>query len=226
MSSPQALETVEIGPDVAADAAVVLMHGLGADGHDFEPVAREIGLGPAPAVRWIFPHAPLRPVTINQGFRMRAWYDIVRLDGSVEDEVGIAESQSAIRALIERERERGIAADRIVLAGFSQGGALALHTALREPSRLAGVVALSCYLPLASKLDVERHPANAAVPIFMAHGSHDPLLPCALGERSRDFLRARGYDVDWHSFPMPHSVCEEEIVALRGWLARVLPPLA
>ncbi len=225
MSSPQALETVEIEPAATADAAVLLLHGLGADGHDFEPVAREIGLGPAPAVRWIFPHAPFRSVTINQGFRMRAWYDIVRLDGSAEDEAGIAESARAIHALIERESGRGIAADRIVVAGFSQGGALALHTALREPSRLAGVVALSCYLPLASKLDAERHPANAALPIFMAHGTHDPLLPCALGERSRDFLRVRGYDVDWHSYPMAHSVCDEEVVALRGWLGRVLPPL-
>lgn len=222
MGSAQALETVEIEPTTAADAAVLLLHGLGADGHDFEPVAREIGLGPAPAVRWVFPHAPLRPVTINQGFRMRAWYDIVRLDGSAEDEAGITESARAVHSLIARERERGIAADRIVLAGFSQGGALALHTALREPARLAGVVALSCYLPLPSKLDSERHPANAAVPVFMAHGTHDPLLPCALGERSRDFLRDRGYDVGWHAFPMAHSVCEEEIVALRGWLSRVL----
>ncbi len=226
MGSPQAMETVEIEPTAAADAAVLLLHGLGADGHDFEPVAREIGLGPAPAVRWVFPHAPFRSVSINRGFRMRAWYDIVRLDGSAEDEAGIAESARAVHSLISRERERGIAADRIVLAGFSQGGALALHTALREPSRLAGVVALSCYLPLVSKLDSERHPANAAAPIFMAHGLHDTVLPCVLGERSRDSLRARGYEVDWHAFPMAHGVCDEEIVALRGWLGRVLPPLS
>jgi len=224
MTSPQALETVEIEPAAPADAAILLMHGLGADGHDFEPVAREIGLGPAPAVRWVFPHAPLRSVTINRGFRMRAWYDIASLDGSVEDEEGIAESARAIHGLVERERERGIAADRVVIAGFSQGGALALHTALREPSRLAGVVVLSSYLPLAARLDREAHPANAAVPVFMAHGSHDPVLPFALGQRSRDFLRARGYQVDWHEYPIGHSLSAEEIDALRDWLSRVLPP--
>ncbi len=226
MSPPQALETVEIEPASPADAAVVLMHGLGADGHDFEPLAREIGLGPAPAVRWIFPHAPFREVTINRGLRMRAWYDVVRLDGSTEDEAGIVESAAAVRGLIERERERGIASDRIVVAGFSQGGALALYTALREPARLAGIVALSCYLPLAAKLDGEGQPANAGLPIFMAHGSYDPVLPSVLGERSRDLLRSRGHAVDWHSYPMAHSVCAEEIVALRDWLAGVLPARA
>jgi phospholipase/carboxylesterase len=224
MSSRQALETVEIEPAAPADAAIVLMHGLGADGHDFEPLAGELGLGPAPAVRWVLPHAPFRSVTINRGFRMRAWYDIASLDGSAEDEGGIVESARAIRGLIARERERGIASDRIVVAGFSQGGALALHTALREPSRLAGVIALSTYLPLASKLEREAHPANAAVPVFMAHGSHDPVLPFVLGQRSCELLRARGYDVDWHTYPMAHSVCAEEIAALRDWLARVLPP--
>lgn len=224
MGSRDSLETVEIEPATPADSAVVLMHGLGADGHDFEPVARDIDLGPAPAVRWVFPHAPFRPVTINQGLRMRAWYDVASLDGKAEDAAGIVESAGAIQGLIERERERGIAADRIVVAGFSQGGALALHTALRAPSRLAGVVALSSYLPLASRLDAELHPANAAVPIFMAHGAHDPVLPFALGERTRDLLRSRGYAVDWHAYPISHSVCAEEIVALRDWLAGVLPP--
>jgi phospholipase/carboxylesterase len=222
MGSPQALETVEITPAAAADAAVVLLHGLGADGHDFEPVAHELALGPA--VRWVFPHAPFRAVTLNRGFRMRAWYDVASLDGSVEDEAGIAESARAIRGLIARERERGITAERIVLAGFSQGGALALYTALREPERLAGVVALSSYLPLAARLEQEAHPANAAVPVFMAHGSQDPVLPFALGQRSKDLLRARGYAVDWHAYPMAHSVCEQEIAALRDWLSRVLPP--
>jgi len=223
MSSPDSLETVEIEPAAPANSAVVLMHGLGADGHDFEPVAREIDLGPAPAVRWVFPHAPFRSVTINRGLRMRAWYDVASLDGKAEDAAGIVESAEAVRRLIERERERGIASDRIVVAGFSQGGALALHTALREPSRLAGVVALSSYLPLASQLDAERHPANAAVPIFMAHGSYDPVLPFALGERTRDLLRSRGYAVDWHTYPMAHSVCADEVAAIRDWLARVLP---
>jgi phospholipase/carboxylesterase len=223
MSSWQALETVEVEPKAPADAAIVLMHGLGADGHDLGPVASELGLGPAHAVRWVFPHAPLRSVTINQGFRMRAWYDVVSLDGSAEDEAGIEESADAIRGLLERERQRGVASDRIVVAGFSQGGALALYTALREPSRLAGVVALSSYLPLASKLDHEAHPANAAVPVFMAHGSHDPVLPFDLGQRSCDLLRSRGYAIDWHTYPMAHSVCAEEIVDLRNWLVRVIP---
>ncbi len=218
------LETVEVEPQRPADAAVLLLHGLGADGHDFEPVARQVGLGPRHALRWVFPHAPVRPVTINRGFRMRAWYDIASLDGRAEDETGIGESAAAVRALLEREKQRGVPADRIVLAGFSQGGALALHTGLREPARLAGLIALSCYLPLASKLAQQAHPANAAIPIFMAHGSYDPVVPFAFGERSRDALRARGYDVEWHAYPMPHSVCPEEIAELRDWLLRVLPP--
>ncbi len=221
MTSSPELATVEIEPAKPADATVLLLHGLGADGHDFEPVAREIGLGPA--VRWVFPHAPERAVTINRGFRMRAWYDVVSLDGRAEDEAGIAESAASLHSLVARERRRGVAADRIVLAGFSQGGALALHTALRQAERLGGVVVLSSYLPLASSLEREAHPANAAVPVFMAHGSFDPVLPMALGERSRDLLRARGYDVEWHSYPMAHSVCAEEIGALRDWLLRVLP---
>jgi phospholipase/carboxylesterase len=216
------LETVEVEPGTAADAAVVFMHGLGADGHDFEPVASELRLGPA--VRWVFPHAPLRAVTINRGFRMRAWYDILGFDrNAAEDEDGIRESAAGIRALVEREERRGIAAERIVLAGFSQGGAMALHTALREPQRLAGVIALSTYVPLASRLEAESHPANAAVPIFMGHGTWDDVVPLALGERSRDALRSRGYDVEWHTYPMPHSVCPVEIAQMRDWLIRALP---
>lgn len=218
------LETVEIDPGTKADAVVVLMHGLGADGHDFEPVASELSLGPGTALRWVFPHAPVRSVTINRGVRMRAWYDILGFDrGAGEDEPGIRESARAIRALVERERERGIPADRIVLAGFSQGGAMALHSALRAPERLAGVVALSTYLPLASTLASEAHPANAATAVFMAHGTWDNVVPLALGERSRDTLQAAGYDVEWHTYPIPHSVCAEEIEQLRGFLQRVLP---
>lgn len=221
------LDTVEVEPQGSADAAVLLMHGLGADGHDFEPIASELRLAPPLAVRWVFPHAPVRPVTINGGFPMRAWYDIASLDRyAEEDETGIVESAAAVRALVEREKERGIAPDRIVLAGFSQGGALALHTALREPARLAGVVALSCYLPLGSKLATEAHPANAALPIFMAHGSVDPIVPFAFGERSRDALRSLGYDVEWHSYRIPHSVCADEIADIRGWLVRALPAQA
>jgi phospholipase/carboxylesterase len=218
------LETVEVEPGTTADAAVVLLHGLGADGHDFEPVASELDLGPGRPVRWVFPHAPVRPVTVNGGYRMRAWYDILGFDrGAGEDEDGIRESASAVRALVEREKRRGVAADRIVLAGFSQGGALALHTALREPERLAGVMALSSYLPLAARLATEAHPANAATPVFMAHGTWDNVLPLALGERSRDLLLARGCDVEWHTYPIPHSVCAEEIAQMREWLLRVLP---
>jgi phospholipase/carboxylesterase len=221
------LETVEVEPGAAADAAVLLMHGLGADGHDFESLVPELRLPASPSVRWIFPHAPVRPVTINGGFRMRAWYDIVALDRSAaEDEAGIRESAEAIGALVRRERERGMAADRIVLAGFSQGGAMALFAALRWPERLAGVVALSTYMPLAATLPAEAHPANAAVPVFMAHGTFDPLVPLALGERSRDLLRSRGHDVEWHAYPMPHSVCAEEVRDLRGFLLRRLPAQA
>jgi phospholipase/carboxylesterase len=216
------LETVEVEPRAAADAAIVLMHGLGADGHDFESIVPELSL--PGAVRFVFPHAPVRPVTVNGGYRMRAWYDILALDGRAgEDEGGIREAAGSVSELVRREVRRGVAAERIVLAGFSQGGAVALHTALREPSRLGGVVALSSYLPLASALAGEAHPANAALPVFMAHGSRDELLPLTLGERSRDALRARGYDVEWHVYPMPHAVCAEEIAQLRDWLTRVLP---
>jgi phospholipase/carboxylesterase len=216
------LETVEVEPTGEADSAVVLMHGLGADGHDFEPVVPEFGLRGA---RWVFPHAPVRPVTINGGYPMRAWYDITGLDRrSPEDEAGLAASASAVRALVERELARGIPADRIVLAGFSQGGALALHTALRHPVRLGGVLALSTYLPLASRLSSEAHPANAAVPIFMAHGVYDMVVPPALAEGSRDALRERGYEVEWRTYPVPHSVCAEEIADARAWLLRALPP--
>jgi len=218
------LESVEVEPRGPADAAVVLLHGLGADGHDFESLVPDLRLPAAPSVRWVFPHAPLRPVTLNGGMRMRAWYDILALDRkAAEDEAGVRQSAEDVRALVRRERERGIAADRIVLAGFSQGGAMALFTALREPERLGGVLALSTYLPLAGMLEAEAHPANAAVPVFMAHGTFDPVVPLFLGEGSRDFLRARGYEVEWRTYPMPHSVCAEEVGDLREWLLRVLP---
>lgn len=218
------LETVEVEPATPAGASVVLMHGLGADGHDFETVVPEMRLSPPHAVRWVFPHAPVRRVTINGGYPMRAWYDIVGLDRRArEDEDGLVASAAGVRALVEREKERGIAAERIFVAGFSQGGALALYTALRYPERLGGVIALSTYLPLAAKLADEAHPANAAVPIFMAHGLHDMVVPTALGEGSRDTLLARGYDVEWHTYLVPHSVCAEEIADLRAWLLRALP---
>ena len=218
------LEAVEVEPGAAADAAVLLMHGLGADGHDFESLVPELRLPASPKVRWVFPHAPVRPVTINGGLRMRAWYDIVAIDRRApEDEDGIRESAEAVFGLVRRERERGIAADRIVLAGFSQGGAMALFAALRWPERLAGVVALSAYLPLAARVEKEAHPANAAASVFMAHGTFDPVVPLPLGEGTRDLLRSGGYDVEWHEYPMPHSVCAQEVADLRAWLLRALP---
>lgn len=225
MNSPWYPETVEVEPSRPADASVILLHGLGADGHDFESLVPELRLPAPAAVRWVFPHAPVRPVTINGGYRMRAWYDILGLDRhAVQDEKGIRESAETARALVARERERGIASDRIVLAGFSQGGAIALFAGLREARRLGGILALSTYLPLADRLDAEAHPANAAVPIFMAHGTLDSLVPLSLGEGSRELLAARGYDVDWRTYPMPHSVSAEEVADVRQWLLRVLPP--
>lgn len=219
-----ALQTVEVEPDGPADATVVLMHGLGADGHDFETLVFELRLPQASRIRWVFPHAPVRPVTLNGGMPMRAWFDIIGLDRrSEEDDVGIRESGEGIAALVRRERERGIRPERIVLAGFSQGGAMALFTALRESERIAGVLALSTYLPLARTLESEAHEANRGVPILMAHGSFDPVVPLALGEASRDALGSLGYDVDWRTYPMPHSLCAEEVEDIREWLMRVLP---
>jgi phospholipase/carboxylesterase len=217
------LETVELEPAASADAAVVWMHGLGADGHDFEALVPELRLGPGAAVRFVFPHAPVRPVTINGGHRMRAWYDVAGFDRrAAQDERGIRESAAAIGALVTRERERGIAASRILVAGFSQGGAMALYTALRWPERLGGLVALSTYLPLAERLQGELHPANAELPVFMAHGEFDQVLPQELGEATRDTLQALGCPVEWHSYPMPHSLCLEEVADLRRFLLSVL----
>jgi phospholipase/carboxylesterase len=225
--SGRGLDAVEVEPEAAADAAVVLMHGLGADGHDFESIVPELRLPVSPSVRWVFPHAPVRPVSINAGYRMRAWYDIVGLDRrSPEDEVGVRESSRAVHDLVRRERERGIDSSRIVIAGFSQGGALALFAALRWPERLAGIAALSTYLPLGRTLEQERHPANAAVPIFMAHGTYDSVVPPELGRLSRDHLHSLGYEVEWHEYPIPHSVSAEELAELRSWLLRVLPARA
>jgi phospholipase/carboxylesterase len=227
--SAKQLETVELEPSVPADAAVVWMHGLGADGHDFESLVPELRLPAAPSLRFVFPHAPIRPVTINGGMRMRAWYDVVGFDKRApQDAAGIRESAESLGLLLKRERERGIPAERIVVAGFSQGGAMALQLGLRWPERLAGVIALSTWLPLADTLEAEAHPANAAVPLLLAHGSFDPVVPQAAGEASRDALRALGYDVDWRSYPMPHSLCAQEVEDIRAWLLRTLTkhPLA
>ncbi len=212
------LDSIELTTGNAPQLAVIWLHGLGADGHDFEPIVPELGL--RFPVRFVFPHAPVRPVTINGGMAMRAWYDILGFDRrSQEDSAGIRASAAAVTQLIDREIERGMSSERIVLAGFSQGGAVALHTALREPRGLAGVLALSTYLPLASTLAGERSAANARVPLFMAHGTEDSVLPLALAETSRRALEALGYAVAWHPYSMAHSVCLEEISAIGAWLA-------
>ena len=213
-------DTIEVETGPAPRAAIIWLHGLGADGHDFEPIVPELSLPPATAVRFVFPHAPIQAVTINGGARMRAWYDIGH-DGR-QDAAGIRASQSRVEALIARERGRGVAAHRIVLAGFSQGGAIALQTGLRHPDPLAGVLALSTYLPLADTLEKEASAAARDVPIFMAHGVEDPLIPLARAAQSRDRLSALGYRVEWHEYPMPHSVCAEEIRDIGVCLQRAL----
>ena len=211
------LETVEIATGEPVELAVIWLHGLGADGHDFEPVVPELGL--RIGARFVFPHAPIRPVTINNGMRMRAWYDILGFGGAAEDDAGIRASAAAVTRLVDREIERGVPANRIVLAGFSQGGAIALQLALRSARRLAGVLALSTYLPLAASLAREKSAASAGLPVFMAHGSSDPVSPLSLAEESRRRLEQEGYGVDWHVYPMAHAVCLPEIEAIGQWLA-------
>jgi|HubBroStandDraft_1064217.scaffolds.fasta_scaffold37507_3 phospholipase/carboxylesterase len=217
------LETVEVetGPNVTA--SIIWMHGLGADGHDFEPAVPHLADRVGQSVRFIFPHAPVRPVTINSGMRMRAWYDILGFDRQTrQDESGIRDSAAAIAALIRREEVRGIDVARIVLAGFSQGGAMSLYIGARYPQRLAGVIALSCYLPLAEQFPAERLAANQSTPIFMAHGSMDPVIEERRGLESRELLTAAGYSVEWHSYRMAHAVCVEELAAISAFLKRVL----
>lgn len=211
-------DRVVLEPAVPAEAAVVWLHGLGADGWDFVPIVGELGLNVP--IRFVFPHAPIRPVTINGGVPMRAWYDIVALsaDGP-EDEAGIRASASRVAALLDEQRDAGIDSRRMVLAGFSQGGAMALHSGLRYPQPLAGILALSTYLPLRDRWQAEQHPANRDTPILMMHGRFDPVLPIALGAYSRDLLRAGGRDVDWREYPMQHQVCPQQIADIAGWLA-------
>ena len=218
------LETIEVETTAKPNAAVIWLHGLGADGHDFEPIVPEIVQRGERAWRFIFPNAPVRPVTINAGMAMRAWYDIRGLDRTaVEDVAGFRDTDMLVRQLITREGERGIAANRIVLAGFSQGGAVSLYTMPRFPETLAGVMALSCYLPGRTSFGAERASANNATPIFMAHGQADNVLPLSLGIQSRDFLKTQGYAVEWHDYPMAHAVCAAEIADIRKFLFRVLP---
>ena len=213
------LEALEVGPRDRALASVIWLHGLGADGHDFVPIVPELKLPAEPAVRFVFPHAPVRPVTLNNGMRMRAWYDLKTLTSEGRaDEAGIRDSAKCLAELIARERAAGIEASRIVVAGFSQGGAIALHAGLRYAEPLAGILALSTYLPRAATLPAERSEANRATPILMCHGLYDPVLPHALGVIARDALRAQGYTVDWKEYPMQHQVCLPEIQDIAGWL--------
>jgi len=216
------MDALEIITGNAPDSAVIWLHGLGADGHDFAPIVAELGLPQNVKVRFIFPHAPMLPVTINGGYVMPAWYDVKSLDlRQEEDTAGIRKSQRQLEALIRRELERGISSTRIVLAGFSQGGAIALHTGLRYDAPLAGVLALSTYLPLPDTIMAEASSANAALPVFMAHGTADSVIPLAHGATSRDLLRQEGYAVEWHEYPMTHSVCAEEITDIGTWLTRI-----
>ncbi len=215
------LDCVEVATGENPVASVVWLHGLGADGYDFEPIVPELDI-PGIAIRFVFPHAPVRPVTLNAGFAMRAWYDIVGIDRtSPQDLEGIRQSQADVGALIRQEVSRGIEPSRIVLAGFSQGGAVALYAGLRYPERLAGIMGLSTYLPHAADTAAERSAANATTPVFLAHGSMDPVVLPSLGDDTRTLLAQLGYSVDWHSYPVAHGVCPEEIADIRTWLQEI-----
>ncbi len=220
------LPTIEIQTQdktATPHASIIVLHGLGADGNDFVPFARELDLHALGPVRFIFPHAPQMPVTLNGGYVMRAWYDLLGTDlVRREDEAGLRASQQAVAALIDRERERGVPASRIVLAGFSQGCAMTLMAGLRYPERLAGLAGLSGYVPLAALTAAEGHAANRDVPIFLAHGRQDPVVPFERGTASRDLLQQLGYPVQWHEYAMPHSVCAQEVADFNRWLLAVL----
>lgn len=216
------LPTVEIETRAHPSHSVIWLHGLGADGHDFVPIVSQLKLPPL-GIRFVFPHAPMMPVTINGGFVMRAWYDITEQSlAHREDDRGLRASQQAVAGLIAREAARGIPVSRVVLAGFSQGGAIALQTGLRHEKKLAGMMVLSAYLPLMTTVERERHSANASTPVFMGHGTLDPVVPMALGVSSRARLIQLGYQVEWHEYPMMHGVCEEEIADIGVWLKKVL----
>ena len=218
------LECVECEPEGPARSSVIWLHGLGADGHDFESIVPELRLADELAVRFVFPHAPERPVTINGGMVMRAWYDILGMDiRRDEDEEGLRTSEAQVRALVEREVNRGVSEEKIVLAGFSQGGAIALQAGVRHPRRLAGIMALSTYLPLPEKLEAEASPANRDCPVFMAHGTQDPVVPFEGGQLSKEALEPQGHEVAWREYPMPHSVCMEAIADAPTCTTRVPP---
>ena len=217
------LDTIQLdtGPD--PKVSVIWLHGLGADGNDFVPIVHELDLAGCPAIRFIFPHAPMMPVTINNGYVMRAWYDILGTDlVRREDEAGLRQSQVLVEQLIAQEKARGVPADRIILAGFSQGCAMTLQTGLRHPEKLGGLLCLSGYLPLHTVVPGERHDANKDTPIFLVHGRTDPIIPISRAETSRDILKGLGYQVEWHEYLMPHSVCQEEVADISNWLKRVL----
>jgi len=219
----EVLEAIEIETGKDPTTSIIWLHGLGADGNDFATIVPELDL-PKEAIRFVFPHAPVQPVTINGGMRMRAWYDIADGANRREDERGVRASQALVETLIGREKKRGTKAARIVLAGFSQGGAIALQTGLRHPERIAGIMALSTYVPVGGKLPAEARAANRDVPIFMAHGSHDPIVPLARAEHSRELLQSLGYPLEWREYGMPHSVCPEELADIGAWLGKVLAP--
>jgi phospholipase/carboxylesterase len=222
---PDLLPAIELETAPGPTASVIWLHGLGADGNDFVPIVPELGLPSAPALHFIFPHAPVRAVTINNGMRMRAWYDIAAADlNNRADIAGVRQSAEQVEALIAREKARGTAATRIVLAGFSQGGAIALYAGLRHAERLAGILALSTYLVQAERLPAEAAAANRDAPIFMAHGTADPVVRFEWGVASRRALDANGNPVEWHQYPIEHSLCLEEVRAIGAWLGRVLPP--
>ena len=215
----ESADAVVLAPATPASASVIWLHGLGADGHDFVPIVPELKLPDAPGVRFVFPHARVRPVTLNMGMRMRAWYDIKTLTAEGRaDEEGLRESIAVLAQCIAAERAGGIASDRIVIAGFSQGAAVALHGALRHAEQLAGVLALSCYLPLQAQLAGELSEANRSTPILMCHGQQDPVLPLALGVMACNWLRSSGYRVEWKEYPMQHQVCLPEIQDISAWL--------
>jgi phospholipase/carboxylesterase len=221
---PESAAPIIVEPTDKTTASVIWLHGLGADGHDFEPVVPMLG-AVKKYTRFVFPNAPKRAVTINNGMVMRAWYDIISTDiNRRADALGVRDSEATVQKLIHAELEKGIPASRIVLAGFSQGGAIALHTGVRYPSALAGVMALSTYMPLPELTDVEAHPANKPVPIFMAHGTFDTVVPLQLAQSSRSHLAQSGYHVDWHAYPIEHALSPQEIGDIAGWLAQVLPP--
>lgn len=217
------LEAIQIETAPNPTVSVIWMHGLGADGSDFVPIVRELDLTGCPAIRFVFPHAPTMPVTVNGGYVMRAWYDILGTDlAKREDEKGLRASQTSIEQLIAQEKSRGIAANRIVLAGFSQGCAMTIQTGLRHPEKLAGLLCLSGYVPIHATIATERLPANHDTPIFMAHGRGDQVIPIDRAEQSRDLLQSLGYSVEWHEYMMQHAVCAEEIDDISAWLRRVL----